>query len=105
MVTLAPSSNAYQPVELIVHDIPVGVVYDPLVKEKELVSTAGVKDDEPPLGALDIQAVPFDVSTFPELPALAGIATPLVLATVGLGYVPDRSPPAEPEGATPPGGL
>jgi hypothetical protein len=37
----------------------------------------------------------------PTIEALAGIAAPFTFATVGFGYVPLRSPPADPPGAPP----
>jgi hypothetical protein len=53
----------------------------------------------PPAGVCQVAAVPeVAVSTWPAV-GVAGTVVPLILATVGPGYVPERSPDAVPLGA------
>jgi hypothetical protein len=47
------------------------------------------------------QSVPEPTKMFPAVAVVEPRATPLILATVGFGKVPERSPPAEPPGVTP----
>lgn len=54
-----------------------------------------------PERAFVTQSVPEPIKMLPAVAVVEPRETPLILATVGFGYEPERSPPAEPPGVTP----
>lgn len=87
VATAVPTVHTYGGVPLIVH--PVGVTRLPIL-------------EPPPEGVCQVAAVELvAVGTIP-VDGVPLTAIPLIFATPGFGYVPERSPPAAPVGGPPP---
>jgi len=66
-----------------------------------IVTTPAPLNEISPVMPCVIQVVPLPISKLPSVAIVLPKPTPLILETTGLGYVPDRSPPAAPVGAAP----